>query len=165
MMRPLVLGSICLMIMACSPKQKEEVATVVEPMGFSIQDYGKLVEVTPEVAEELSTWAEYNAYMESFAVLERATNSEDVKLAVDDLIEKEKEWALSDYPEAFDRVQLKSRQRVLRTFLFKLRANLLDNRKIDAAMQQFILASNALRSQYNSLSGETFDAKLILDED
>ena len=129
-----------------------------------IQDFPEIIEIAPEVAVLMEDWEAYTAMETSFAVLKRATNTEDLKLAIDDLIEKEKALADSDYPSDFDKLQIKSRQQVFRTFLFKVKGNLMDNRAVDEGMEEMINAYNSYKNQFNILSGKVLDPKLILNE-
>jgi len=130
---------------------------------FSFQDYPKEVEMDTLVLPIVKGWPEYMAMENSFAVLKRATNLEDVKLAIDDLIEKEEALSEGDYPTEFDKLQIKGRQRVFRTFLLKVKANLVDSRDIHEGMEQMVIAYNAFKNQFNILSNKTLNAKLILD--
>ena len=70
--------------------------------------------------------------------------------------------AESDYPGNFDKLQIKSRQQVFRTFLYKVKGNLNDRRDVAESMDQMMVAYNALRNQFNILSNNTLDANLIL---
>ena len=81
------------------------------------------------------------------------------------MVQKEKALADGDYPSDFDKPQIKSRQQVFRTFLFKVKANLMDNRDVTEGMEQMINAYNAYRHQFNILGSTRLDAKLILDEE
>ncbi|MEM8927153.1 MAG: hypothetical protein AAGC45_03030 [Bacteroidota bacterium] len=152
-------------VSSCKDTSAEAVDPAQEPDAFSIQDYPKLIEMDPEVFTVVSSWPEFMAMENSFDVLKRASNTEDLKLAVDDLIEREKALGEGDYPEAFDKLQIKSRQQLLRTFLYKVRGNLLDNRDISEGMEELINAYNSLKNQLNVIGGNTLDAELILNEE
>ena len=156
---------VLVIVSSCKERSAEEEAPPQEPNAFSIQDYPKLVEMEADVLAIVSSWPEFMAMENSFEVLKRATNTEDLKLAIDDLTEKEKALAEGDYPEAFDKLQIKGRQQLFRTFLYKVRGNLVDNRDIDEGMEELILAYNAFKNQFNVISGNTLDTKLILNEE
>ena len=151
-------------MIGCQDTQPKVTETAQEPTSFSIQDYPKLLEFEQDVQSSVNSWPEFMAMENSFDVLKRASNTEDLKLAIDDLIEKEKALASSNYPEAFDKLQIKSRQQVFRTFLFKVKGNLLDSRDINEAMEELIVAYNAYKYQFNVIVSTTLDAKLILNE-
>ena len=157
--------AVLVFISGCRKAPSEVAETTQEPDAFSIQDYPKPVETTPEVLAMVSSWPEFMAMENSFDVLKRASNTEDLKLAIDDLIEKEKALATGDYPETFNQLQVKSRQRLLRTFLYKVKGNLMDNRDINEGMEELINAYNVFKNQFNVISGNTLDAKLILNEE
>ena len=155
---------VLLFLCGCKQEKKITINETTEPESFSFQNYGKLVELDAQVIPIVEGWSEFMIMEDSFSVLKRATNSEDLKLAIDDLIEKEKTLARGDYPEVFDKFQIKARQQVFSTFLYKMQGELLDNRKIDQAMKELIVAYNAYKQQFNIIYRNNLDAKLILDE-
>jgi hypothetical protein len=160
-----VLFCFALLLLGCKQEKPEVVDEEVAPEAFSMQNYPTLIELEPDVLPIVNSWPEFMAMENSFSVLKRATNTEDLKLAITDLIAQEKALAEGDYPQAFDKLQIKSRQQVFRTFLYKVQGNLQDSRDIDEAMKEMITAYNAYKNQFNVISGNTLDAKLILDEE
>lgn len=119
--------------------------------------------LSPDSGPKVEAWEEFMALGKSMDVLYRATNNEDLALAVDDLIEKEKELAIGEYPEAFDTQSVKSRQLVLRTYLYKLKASIMENQPTTGPTIQMLEAYNAIRKQLNLIVKTQLDRKLILD--
>ena len=119
--------------------------------------------LSPESTPEAEAWDEFMALGKSMDVLYRATNNEDLALAVDDLIEKEKELAGGQYPESFDVLPVRSRQLVLRTYLYRLKASILENQSTTQPTVEMLEAYNALRKQLNLIIKTQLDRKLILD--
>ncbi|MEC7264756.1 MAG: hypothetical protein VXW38_13530, partial [Bacteroidota bacterium] len=116
-------------------------------------DYQKLparATINPKAAEILDGWEEFKAFDTSFDVLYKATNTEDLALAVDDLIEKEKKLNAGNYPELFDTFQIKSRQQVIRTYLYKVKASILENQPTTEPTVDMLQAYNAMRKQFNT---------------
>ncbi|WP_228238056.1 hypothetical protein [Allomuricauda sp. M10] len=130
-------------------------------------DYQKLptrATINLKATEILDGWEEFKAFDASFDVLYKATNTEDLALAVDDLIEKEKKLNEGNYPELFDTFQIKSRQRVIRTYLYMVKASILENQPTTEPSVDMIKAYNAMRKQFNTIVNSQLDKKLILDE-
>ncbi len=152
-------------MISCKEEAAKEVEVEEVPGSFSIQDYSKLQELAPDATEIVSSWPEFMAMENSMDVLKRASNTEDLKLAIEDLIEKEKALAESSYPKTFDILQIRSRQQLLRTFLYKVKGNLMDSREINESMEELITAYNAFKKQLNSISEKSLDVQLILNED
>lgn len=128
--------------------------------------YGKMPEklpLSPESAPIVEAWKEFSALGGSMDVLYKATNNEDLALAVDDLIEKEKELSAGNYPPNFDLQQVKSRQLVLRTYLYRLKASIEENQPTTQPTVEMLQAYNALRKQLNLLVKNQLDTQLILD--
>ncbi|MEL6976765.1 MAG: hypothetical protein AAGL29_15430, partial [Bacteroidota bacterium] len=71
----------------------------------------------------------------------------------------------SEYPEAFDKSQVKSRQRVLRTYLLKVKADIAN--KIDAtpATVEMLQANNEFHEQFDIVLGNVLNSELILDDE
>ena len=153
------------LVFSCKKQAEQETVSDQGVQEFSFRDMPKTVVINPEAQQILDNWAEYQALVSSFSVLKRAANTEDLKLAIDDLIEKEIALAKADYPDPFDQLQIKSRQRVLRTFLLKVKGNLQDRRDVQEAMKQMMVAYNALNEQFNRITSATLDKSILLEDE
>jgi len=94
----------------------------------------------------------------------RAVNKEDLILAIDDLLAKEAVLRKSSYPEQFKKPQITSRQKVLRTFLLKIKGGLDESTPVNDAIKQMVISRNAFRNQFNVIVNNKLDADLILNE-
>ena len=150
--------------LGCKKEGKQDLTDENTKVFFTFQDMPKSQEIDNEAKEILKNWKEFQELKSSFEVLYRASNNEDLALAIDDLLEKEKTLREGDYPEVFDRPQVKSRQQVLRTYLLKAQASIIDQTDVNEPMKEFLLANNAWRNQFSLLVKNKLDVKLILDE-
>jgi len=150
--------------LGCKKEGKQDLTDENAKVFFTFQDMPKSQEINNEAKEILKDWKEFQELKSSFEVLYRASNNEDLALAIDDLLEKEKTLREGDYPEVFDRPQVKSRQQVLRTYLLKVQASITDQTDVNQPMKEFLLANNAWRNQFSLLVKNKLDVKLILDE-
>ena len=153
------------LFVGCKDKQQTVVENTLDTQYFEYQKMPKKLEINPEVATILDEWEEFKAFSSSLDVLYRATNNEDLSLAIDDLLEKEKEMAKGEYPEIFDTFQVKSRQRVLRTFMLRVKASIINKTDTTQPTIEMIEAFNILRKQFNIIMNSQLDTKLILDEE
>ncbi|BFP40755.1 hypothetical protein FGF1_16000 [Flavobacteriaceae bacterium GF1] len=153
---------VCITFFACRNQKEGEVATDDAPESFSFQNLPQDATLDEAAATLVADWQEFKAIETSYAILKRATNTEDLMLAIDDLIEREKTLAEGSYPEPFDKLQIKSRQQVFRTFLYKVKGNLQDRREVNKSMEEMMLAYNAFKNQFNNIVNNTLDPKLIL---
>ncbi|MEM1337001.1 MAG: hypothetical protein AAF717_05180 [Bacteroidota bacterium] len=154
-----------MLLSGCKNEGEQEGNSEQAAEDFSFRNMPKGVPIQQEALQILEDWQEYKGLEESFSVLKRASNTEDLELAIDDLIEKEAILAKGEYPVPFDQLQFKSRQRVLRTFLLKIKGNLEDRQDVEQAVVQMLEAYNAMKMQFNILTSSTLDKKLILDEE
>ncbi|WP_420603173.1 hypothetical protein [Flagellimonas sp.] len=149
---------------SCKEKDSATQEIETEELVFNYQKMPKRVPINPKAASVIEEWEEFNTLTASFDVLYKARNNEDLILAIDDLIEKEGLLAKSEYPTIFDEFQIKSRQRVLKTYLLKVKSNILDHRETTAPVIEMLEAYNAFRKQFNVIMNSQLDTKLILDE-
>ena len=153
-----------LVFFACKKKEAQVVETEDSNVSFSFQQMPKIAAVNGEATEILNEWEAFQDLNGSFQVLFRASNSEDLALAIDDLLEKEKLLRESEYPKVFETSEVKSRQKVFRTFLLKIQASVADRTDVYEPMKQMLLAYNAIRNQFNIITNNKLDIDLILDE-
>lgn len=150
---------------ACGRKDKTDQDLVAAETTFEYQKMPTRVEINTQARDVLDQWEEFGNLSRSFGILYQAQNNEDLKLAIDDLLEKEKLLSESEYPEVFDKLQIKSRQRVLRTFLLKVQADCNQNRNATESVRQLLDAYNALRTQFNVIVNNRLELELILDDE
>lgn len=140
-------------------------ASAALEVDFDYRKLPKRVVVNTGAATILEQWPAFNELSNSFDVLYDARNNEDLNLAIDDLINKERAIRDTVYPELFDRPQIKARQKVLKTAMLKLKANILDQTETTGSAVEMIAAYNAMRNQFNSISNGQLDIRLVLTEE
>ncbi len=154
-----------LTLMACKDDKQDLTGSQQTDSGtFDHQKMPARIEINTKASAILDQWEAFGNFSRSFDILYRARNNEDLILALDDLLEKEKLLAASEHPEIFNRSQIKSRQKVVRTFLLKARAQALERRDATEPIVEMFEAYNAYRNQFNLLVNNPLDSKLILDE-
>ncbi|MEZ4810155.1 MAG: hypothetical protein R2819_07320 [Allomuricauda sp.] len=152
-------------LLGCREKQEIASNDSGEDVVFNYQKMPERFTINPEASAIVEGWEEFKKFNESVDVLYRATNNEDLILAIDDLIEKEKLLAKGTYPELFDTFQVKSRQRVIRTYLYKVKSHILEKQDTTQPTIEMLEAYNAMRKQLNVIVNSQLDKKLILDEE
>lgn len=159
-----VLGAFFFVLFSCKNEQKQE--NVVEDASREIatQKWFKKTQVNSKAASILATWPEYNAFDTSFETLYDVSVIEDVTFVLEDLIEKQKLLSKSNYPEEYNIPQIKSRQKVVLTYMLKLKADLEYRLDIEESVLQLIEANNAMRTQFNVVVNNPLDNELILED-
>lgn len=160
----LIYTGMFLFLLACKNEGEVVVENTAESDFISFQNMPKKQQLNPKANEALAAWMEFKALESSFNVMFKAQNSEDLVLAINDLLEKETALSNSTYPKVYDLPQIKSRQRVLRTFLLKVKASLQQRTHIDEPIKQMLEANNALRKQFNVIVNNDLDIKILLNE-
>jgi hypothetical protein len=156
--------ALLLVLHGCREAQSEGNTTGDEAHFFSIDSLPGRMALNAKAAEIVKGWAAFNALDTGFDALSTVENHEDLVLVMDDLVERQKELESAEYPEPFDMPQVKSRQKVMKTFILKTRAAA--EYRIDATPPaiEMMKAYNALRSQLNVIVNNTLDTQLIADE-
>jgi hypothetical protein len=125
----------------------------------------KLVPLNAKVKQEILTWKEYQVFETSFQRIYETEFREDFVLAIEDLIEKQKELEASQYPKKFDVPQVKGRQKVLKTYILKTKGNLEYRQELEPSIKEMIVAFNALRRQFNTLVNNALPEDLLKNKD
>jgi len=151
-------------VFGCKKEAKPVVKANSVTQFISFKNTPDTKKINPEADSILTAWPEFQALQNSFEVMYRAENNEDLVLAIDDLLEKEKGLKEGTYPEIYNKEQIKSRQKVLRTFLLKVKASLAESTAVNEPIKQMLTARNAFRNQFNLIISNKLDTELILNE-
>lgn len=158
------LGVVVCLFMGCKQEEKTASVAAVPEADFETKKFPPKVAINARATDSIKNWPEFKAFETSFEAVYRIENKDDLSLVLEDLIEKQKLFEASVHPKLFDNPQIRSRQRVLKTFILKTKGNLeyqIDTRE---ATIEMITAYNALRNQFNVMVNNTLDTKLIFDE-
>lgn len=164
MRKVFVLWALLAVLVSCKRDQKQSAMGEVVVTEFKIEEWPKKAIVNSTAADILKEWPEYTSLETSFEGIYRIENTEDLALIIEDLIEKQKLLAESEYPDTFDKPHIKSRQLALKTYILKTKGSLEYRLDVQEPIVEMIESFNALRNQFNVIVNNTFDAKLILDE-
>ncbi|WP_405379787.1 hypothetical protein [Maribacter sp. LLG6340-A2] len=113
----------------------------------------------------LKDWKEYTSVERSFDKLYNTEFREDFVLILEELIENQKKMEDSVYPSAFDIPQIKSRQKVFKTFILKTKGDLEYRQNPKESIIQMIVAFNNLRNQFNVVVNNTLLEELRANEE
>jgi hypothetical protein len=112
----------------------------------------------------LDGWAEYQSLEDRLAVLMEAGNEEEMKLLLEELNQICKRLEESSFPEAFDQPAVRSRLKVIQTYLGKLEAALFYRLDYREPLRELMQSYNALREQFNVIVRNTLSPELFENE-
>ncbi len=164
MLRFILLLLICIGFASCQEKKAELVNSDTSAYEISTKKWPKKLAVSAKAQDILKDWVEYNAFETSFDALYNVANRDDLKLTIEDLIEKQNALEASEYPEAFDKPQVKSRQKVFKTYILKVKGDIFYRIDPQESVVEMINAYSAFRNQFNVVVNNTLDTDLILEE-
>lgn len=161
----LVLGIFLVMLVSCKGNKEQVISE--DTAAFKILTEGWPKKATPnsKTAEVIKDWEEFNALQIGFDAIYNVGNTEDLSLVLEDLIEKQKLLEESEYPETFDKPQVKSRQKVFQTFILKTKGDLIYRIDSKKSILEMIEAHNSMLNQMNSITSNTLDLKTLLEEE
>lgn len=120
--------------------------------------------LTEEANQRAASWQAFMDLDRSFDVMSRSANEEELKLAVKDLLEKDQNLEKQAYPGEFDRIAIKSRQLVMRTYMLRLQWELDNRDSVTATVDALSEAYNAMRLQLNNALKYPLDTLQFLEE-
>jgi len=153
------------MFVSCKEKTQEVAVDDTSVYELSTEKWPNKLSVNSKVRAILGEWPEYNAMDISFDAIYNTGNIEDLRLTLENIIEEQKLLEDSEYPNEFDKPQIKSRQKVFKTYVLKVKGDLIYRLDPEVSVYEMINAYNALRKQFNVMLNNTLDTKLILDEE
>ena len=151
-------------IIGCGKKKDVEKAIQKQLVSFDAQLLPKREVPNSEATILLKDWAAYHDLNTTLDAFYDAENEEDLKLVIDDLIDQQKLLEKSSYPKTFNVPQIKSRQRVLKTYMLKVKAALEYKTGVQAPAKEFIVAYNSFVNQFSIIVNSTIDTKQILED-
>lgn len=154
-----------LLVISC--KTDKDQATTETSSSFEIEteEWPRKTIPNSKTKEILKDWEAFNALETSFDAIYNIGNTEDLNLVLEDLIEKQKALSESEYPEPYDKPQIKSRQKALYTYILKIKGDLVYRVDTKESVVQMIEAHNAMLYQMNLISSNTLDLKTLLEEE
>lgn len=92
---------------ACKQQADTEENSDSKDYAFTVEALPKSASPNAQATAILSDWKEYNDFTRAYNIIRQAQNIEELKLTVDDIIEKQKVLAASTYPKNLIRLKLK----------------------------------------------------------
>lgn len=164
MKRMCLFSLLVLFLVSCKEGNKQEAEAGTSNYEVSTESWPKKISIAANAQAILNEWPEFMAFETTFDALYNVANKDDLGLAIDDLIEKQKEVEASTYPPQFDIPQIKSRQKVFKTYMLKIKGDLHYRLDPEESILQMFEAYNAFRNQFNVVVHNTLDTNLILEE-
>jgi len=127
---------------------KEEDTTIIK----NTLKIPPLLKLDAKVLPEVASWSTFKGLETEIKKLYDYKNDEDFSFIIDELITKEKELSVTDFPEKFNTPSVKSRVLVLKTYILQTKASIDDKESTAIIMKQkekVIIAYNGLLKQFN----------------
>ncbi len=155
-----------LVFLFCSCNEGKKGKEIVEKqsIAFDVKKIPSKLIAGAEAVAVLKDWTEYNAFVTSYDALYKVKDEEGLSLVIEDLIEKQKLLKDSAYPEMFNVPQIKSRQKVFKTYVLKVKGCLEYKIETITATIEMVKAYNSLTKQFSVILKSKVDIDLLLEE-
>lgn len=148
---------------ACREAPGPETATL-EQNSLQTSDLPETIRINSQARDVLNSWPEFNTFETRFERLRQVRGEEELRLLLEELIELSKELQASEFPKEYNVLSVRSRHKVVDTYLYKVQAAITYRLDINEALQELMGAYNALREQFNVIQSNTLDPKLFEDD-
>ncbi|MGS0525456.1 hypothetical protein ACU8V7_09925 [Zobellia nedashkovskayae] len=149
--------------LACKEQKQELVVEDASAQELRSEKWAKKLPIKPKAQAILDNWIEFASFETSFDALHTVANREDLRLVIEEMITKQNQLEESTYPKEFNIPQVKSRQKVFKTYMLKVKGDLFYRIDPHESVVQMMEAYNAFRNQINVVVNNTLDTDLILD--
>jgi len=153
-----------LLFSGCNTKVEQAQDTPQESTVLDAEELPAPAQIDPLAREILDGWAEYQSLEQRIAVLMEAQNEEEMKLLLEELNQICKRLEESTFPEVFDRPAVRSRLKVIQTYLGKLEAALFYRLEYQEPLRELMTSYNALREQFNVIVRNTLSPEIFENE-
>ncbi|MCG2460850.1 hypothetical protein K8352_08825 [Flavobacteriaceae bacterium F89] len=161
--RSIIFVVFAFILFSCSQDKKEEMKGNVSDV-FPVEKLPKLMNISQNARDVLKDWPEYNALETSIKALYTVKNDEGLSVVIEDLVEKQKLLEASEFPSTYDTPQVKSRLKVFKTYILKVKANMGYGIETLTPLGEMVGAYNAMSDQFMVTVNNTLDTLKLLDE-
>jgi hypothetical protein len=154
----------CLLLSGCQSSGDKAADSEGEAPPVELQELPEAVRIDPQAREVLEGWPQYQALERRMPGLAEAQNEEELKLVLEELDQICQQLEENPIPEPFEQPSVRSRIKVLRTYLEKLEADLYYRLSYGGTMRELMESYNALGSQFNVIARNTLTPELFEDE-
>ena len=161
LMRFLYLPAIfCLLVASCreAPPPRDVAEEAADSTAVAIPER---IALNAGAQAMVESWAEYRDWEERMEVLLATEAPEEVRLLTEELLELTEVLEASEFPEKADRPAVRSRIKVVRTFLLQLQADFHYRLPYRFSQKRTAEAYNALKEQLNRVPGMDLDPQLF----
>ena len=153
-----------LLLMACRQGDATPVAEALPEARKDSLPLPPTIALSPAAQGLAEGWASFNTLQQRMESVYRTQSREDMELLLEDLVEACEEIEVSAYPEPFNKLSVRSREKVFRTFLQKTQADLHYRVDLQESLVQALEAYNALRAQLNRVAEGDLDPSIFAHE-
>ena len=146
-------------------KRKITEVKVSQQSLFTFQGLPKVTTLNTNASAIAKQWTAYQNYISSFDVMFNASTNEDLVLAIDNLLVAQDSLAKKDFPPDFNLTNVKSRLKVSKNFILKIKGDLENRKDASASIKQLIVAHNAMQNQLNLVVSNPVNLDSIFNEE
>lgn len=148
----------------CRETPAEAVNTAGAQETSSAMEVPAPVALVQEARAVTDSWPEFKQFEARMDVLAGAGNPEEAGLLLEELIGLLTDFETAAFPSPFDRISVRSRLTLVKTYLLKAQAALHYRTDYTAPVAEAFEAYNGLREQFNHIVSSNLDPSIFDDE-
>lgn len=145
----------------CGSPEKKDGEPLQPEVWAGIPDLPDPVPIEPAARAVLEEWPQFLSLEERIAALAGSGSREELELLLEELNQIGQQVEENAIPKPFERPSVRSRLRVVRTYIGKAGAALLYREDYGEALRELMQAYNALREQFNLIVNSTLNPELF----
>ncbi|MGA9238767.1 hypothetical protein [Robiginitalea sp.] len=149
MTKIVILGMCLILVVSCKSPDQKEAQDEPSMIEAEIQALPELVPLSPRAREIVDEWPQYTSLENRLSTLPDVKNTEEMELLLEELNQICKQVEENAFPQPFEKPSVRSRIKVLRTYLGKLEAANYYRLDYQEPISELMDAINATRQQFN----------------
>ena len=155
---------ILLVFLSCNRSPDSEKAASGVSEEPIVSTLPELVVIRPEARVIVDDWPQFRSLEERMNVVREADDREELALLVEELGQICKQVEENAFPGELEKPSVRSRLKVLRTYLGKLDAALFYRTDTGEPLTELMVAYNALRQQFNVIVSTTLTPEMFMND-
>ena len=123
-----------------------------------------VVRLQPQARQVVEGWPEFAEFESRMGVLLQTQNQEELGIVLEELIENLSAFETAAIPIPFDRISVRSRKKLIKTYLLKTQAALHYRTDHQAPLAEAVTAYNGLLEHFNHIVSSNLDPSIFEDD-
>ena len=148
----------------CGSPGEPEAESPPETAVSDVKSLPAVVRLQPQARQVVEGWPEFAEFESRMGVLLQTQNQEELSIVLEELIENLSAFETASIPNPFDRISVRSRKKLIKTYLLKTQAALHYRTDHQAPLAEAVTAYNGLLEHFNHIVSSNLDPSIFEDD-